>query len=373
MNKVRIEIDTKTFIRFWLVVIGFVLAGAMLWTAKDALILVGMAAFLALALNDPVSKITKILPGSKKNRVGATAVAFLLIVGAIGIFVRFVLPVVISQTGNFISSVPDIVHNVTAENSALRQFVQQNNLENAILEVSKNLGESFESAVKNFASFFVGGINAIVGVIFSLFLVLSMSFFMLIEGPGWISKIWSLYPDKSRMKRHRRVASRMYRAVSGFINGQLIVSAIGGVATSLGVMILSLTMGVPADLIVPVGVILFFLNLIPMFGVIIGVALSSLLVLFSSVPAGLIFVVYCVVYQQIESNVIVPMIQARTNQLSALIVIVAITIGVYVLGIFGALISIPIAACVKILVEEYFRSRSKKEAVADISDIVEKL
>ena len=73
--KVKIEIDTKTLIRFWLVIFGFITVAGAIWLAKDVLIMIIIAAFLALALNAPVARITKILPGSNKNRVAATAIA----------------------------------------------------------------------------------------------------------------------------------------------------------------------------------------------------------------------------------------------------------------------------------------------------------
>ena len=100
--KVKIEIDTKTFIRFWMVVIGFFLAGLAIWRAKDALILVLISLFLALALNQPVTRIARILPNAKKNRGRATAVAYLIIIVILGLFIRFVVPPVIEQTSNLL-------------------------------------------------------------------------------------------------------------------------------------------------------------------------------------------------------------------------------------------------------------------------------
>lgn len=372
--RVKIEIDTKTFIRFWLVVIGFGLVGIAIWLAKDALILLGVAAFLALALNQPVSKITQILPGSKKNRVGATAVAYLLIVAILGVFVMFVMPVIIEQTGKFAATVPDFVQNLTAENSGVRQFVEKNNLQPMVKEATDSASRFASTFAQNIGGIFFGGINAVANLIFSTIMVLTMAFFMLVEGPAWLGKLWSLYPDKSRMRRHKRIADRMYRAVSGFVNGQMTVSAIGGVATSMGVLALVPTMGVPMSLVIPVGVILFFLNMIPMFGVMIGVAISAVLVAMNSLPAGVAFLLYSMVYQQIEGNVISPMIQAKNNNLSPALVLAAILIGVYIFGLLGALISIPIAACAKILLEEYFAVKNKTpEAETDFSEIVKKL
>ena len=76
--KVRIDIDTRTFVRFWLVVIGFAFAILMVYNARTALFLLGLAFFLALALNAPVSYLAGHLPG--KSRVGGTAIAYVLVV-----------------------------------------------------------------------------------------------------------------------------------------------------------------------------------------------------------------------------------------------------------------------------------------------------
>ena len=88
--KVQIEIDTRTFVRFWLVVIGFVLAGWMIYSARQALIIIGTAVFLALALNMPVKKIASWLPS--KSRLAGTFLSFAVLVLIIGGVVWFVVP-----------------------------------------------------------------------------------------------------------------------------------------------------------------------------------------------------------------------------------------------------------------------------------------
>lgn len=95
--KVRIEIDTKTFVRFWLVVAGFVAAAAVIISAQQALIILGSAFFLALALNRPVSALASILPG--KSRVGGTAIAYVVVVGLLGVFLSFVVPPILRTDG----------------------------------------------------------------------------------------------------------------------------------------------------------------------------------------------------------------------------------------------------------------------------------
>jgi predicted PurR-regulated permease PerM len=79
----------------------------------------------------------------------------------------------------------------------------------------------------------------------------------------------------------------------------------------------------------------------------------------NSLTAGIIFAVYFIVYQQIENNFISPTIQSKRVELSALAVLASVTIGVYVFGLAGGIISIPIAGCIKVLLEEYL-ARAKR-------------
>jgi predicted PurR-regulated permease PerM len=368
--KVKIDIDTKTFIRFWIVVIGFLLLGLAIWRAKDALILIFISLFFALALNHPVSKITQALPGSKENRVGATAVAYFLIVALLGLFISFVVPTLVEQTSKFVDNLPSLVEGFSGQYSGLENFADKYNLTSYVEQVAVSLQDSFADLSKNIGGMVFNGVNAIARAIFSVFMVLAMAFLMLIEGPDWLRRLWQSYEDKEKMKKHRRIANRMYKSVSAYVNGQLLIALVSGVGGAITVVILSLFFAeVPSNLAIPVGVILSIIGLVPMFGATIAGIIAALIIGFNVPFAGIVFGIYFIIYQQIENNIISPMIQAKTNQLSALLVIVAITIGIYAFGILGALISIPAAACAKILFEEYIsKSRPKAQPKKDLKD-----
>ena len=368
--KVKIDIDTKTFIRFWIVVIGFLLLGLVIWRAKDALILIFISLFFALALNHPVSKITQALPGSKENRVGATAVAYFLIVALLGLFISFVVPTLVEQTSKFVDNLPSLVEGFSGQYSGLENFADKYNLTSYVEQVAVSLQDSFADLSKNIGGMVFNGVNAIARAIFSVFMVLAMAFLMLIEGPDWLRRLWQSYEDKEKMKKHRRIANRMYKSVSAYVNGQLLIALVSGVGGAITVVILSLFFAeVPSNLAIPVGVILSIIGLVPMFGATIAGIIAALIIGFNVPFAGIVFGIYFIIYQQIENNIISPMIQAKTNQLSALLVIVAITIGIYAFGILGALISIPAAACAKILFEEYIsKSRPKAQPKKDQKD-----
>ena len=372
--KVKIEIDTKTLIRFWLVIFGFIILAGAIWIAKDVLIMIIIAAFLALALNSPVAKIAKILPGSSKNRVGATAVAYLIIVLIFGALFSVLTPIITDQVKHFSKDLPQIVQNYTGEQSGIRRFITENHLEGMISQAVDSVTRSINSSVSKIGDVFFGSIASIVGWIISLFMVLAMAFLMLVEGPDLIDKIFKVfYTDKILEKNHRRILSRMYGTVSGYVSSIVTICSISATCGSLATAILALIFGFPISLIAPIAVLLFIFGMIPMVGTTIAGMLSALIIGLNLPTAGLIFLAYFLIYQQIENNVISPMVQARNNQLSALIIFIALTVGVYAFGLLGALLAIPLAACAKILVQEQLKSRKRRSREENSERLVELL
>lgn len=372
--KVKIEIDTKTLIRFWLVIFGFIILAGAIWIAKDVLIMIIIAAFLALALNSPVAKIAKILPGSSKNRVGATAVAYLIIVLIFGALFSVLTPIITDQVKHFSKDLPQIVQNYTGEQSGIRRFITENHLEGMISQAVDSVTRSINSSVSKIGDVFFGSIASIVGWIISLFMVLAMAFLMLVEGPDLIDKIFKVfYTDKILEKNHRRILSRMYGTVSGYVSSIVTICSISATCGSITTAILALIFDFPISLMAPIVVLLFIFGMIPMVGTTIAGVLSALIIGLNSPTAGLIFLAYFLIYQQIENNVISPMVQARNNQLSALIIFIALTVGVYAFGLLGALLAIPLAACAKILVQEQLKSRKRRSREENSERLVELL
>lgn len=372
--KVKIEIDTKTLIRFWLVIFGFIAFAGAIWIAKDVLIMVIIAAFLALALNSPVVRITKILPGSNKNRVAATAVAYLAIVLVFGGLISLLTPIIADQVKHFSKDLPQIVQNYTGEESGVRRFIVENHLEGMISQAVDSITRSINSSVSKIGDFFFGSIASVVGWIISLFMVLAMAFLMLVEGPDLIDRIFKVfYTDKALEKDHRRILSRMHGTVSGYVSSIVTICSISATCGSIATAILSLVFGFPISLVAPIAVLLFVFGMIPMVGATIAGLLSAIILGLNVPTAGLFFLIYFLIYQQIENNVISPMIQARNSQLSALIIFVALTIGVYAFGLLGALLAIPLAACAKILLQENLKSRRRRTREESSEKFVELL
>ena len=372
--KVRIEIDTRTFVRFWLVMIGFALAFLAIYSARTALTILGVSLFLALALNVPVTRLTRRLPD--RSRTLGTAIAFLVVIALLAIVVFLVIPPIAQQTAKFVESVPTLVQTLGDQWHGFGDLVTQYHLQPQIDQAVQSIRNGSLQFAASLGQNIITSVGSIFALIAATILVLVLTFLMLVEGPIWMNRLWSVYQDNKRMKHHQRLVRRMYGVVSGYVTGQLTVSGIDGLAAGLTVFILHLVFPIiPANLAMPVIAIAFTLSLIPMFGATIAGMIITVLLLLNSVPAGIIFAIYFVIYQQLENNFISPTIQAKRIELSPLAVLVAVTIGLYVFGVVGGIISIPIAGCVKVLLEDYFDRRENEieEIVSPIAKIAKKL
>lgn len=357
--RTRIDIETQTFVRFWLVVIGFIVAFATIIAARQALIILGVAFFLALVLNRPVSALASILPGN--SRVGGTAIAYVLVLAFLGTFLFLVTPPIVEQTVKVAGTIPSLIDNAQTRWQGMTDFAKHYGLEaqlNQALESAKSSASGWATGwAANVGSSIVSSVGSLFGFFTAALLVIVLTFLMLIEAPRVLEFVWSLYPDKKRMQHHKELAFKMYHAVTGYVTGALTVAGLGGFFAGVTVFILSWIFGFQASLALPAAAITFVLSLIPMFGATIAGTLVCILLAFNNVTAAIVFVIYFVVYQQIENNFISPTVQSRTVKLSALAILASVTIGLYLFGIVGGIISIPIAGSIKVLIEDYLERR----------------
>lgn len=349
---VRIEIDTKTFVRFWLVVIGFIAGAFVIYSARTALIIVFAATFLAIALSMPVNKLVKILPS--KSRVLSTALAYVAVVVALGTFVFLAVPPIFQQTAKIAQTIPALVESATEQYSSVNRFVDKYNLQPQVDDIVSALKGSATKFASSIGTNIISGIGSVFSVVVSVILILVLAFFMLVEGPVWLDRLWSAYYDKEKMESNRRILYKMYNVVTSYVSGQLYVATIAGIVSGVAILSLSFFFNVPINLIIPTLTIIFIFSLIPMFGSTIGLAIIASVLALNDIKAAIIFFAFYVVYQQIEGNIISPKIQSKKIDLSALAILISVTIGIYIFGIAGGIISIPIAGCIKVLADECF-------------------
>jgi len=300
------------------------------------------------------------LPG--KSRVLGTALAYFAVVLLLGGFIFLVVPPIVQQTAKVAETIPNLVNSATTQYSGLNNFIDHYQLQPQVDSALNSIKDGASSIATYVGSNLVSGIGSFFSTVFALVLVLVLAFLMLIEGPTWMNRIWGVYNDQDRMEHHQSVIKRMYGVVTGYVTGQLTVSAIDGVISGLVVFILSLIFNVPSNFAIPAAAIMFLFSLVPLFGSSIGALLVAFVLGFNDFTAAIVFLIFVIIYQQIEGNYVVPKIQSKRIDLSPLAVLVSVTLGVYLFGIAGAIISIPIAGCVNIFVEEYLkRAKTKRE------------
>lgn len=357
-SEVEITISNRTVIRVLLLVVITMVVLAAVQKASHALLLIFTAFFLTLALNAPVHWLAQHIPGKRRgNRTLATAISFLVVVLLLASFFASIVPPLVRQTNTFISAAPRLVADAQNENSDIGRFITRYNLESQVQEFSGQL----EQRLKGATGAAVSTVGKIGNSIFTILTILVLTFMMLVEGPRWLRLFKDIIPDEHH-PRVEKLSYDMYRVVKGYVNGQVILAALAALLIVPVMFILGISYPIA------LGVIVFICGLIPMVGHTIGAVIVSLVALFTSPIAALILLGYYFLYQQIENYLVQPRIQANTTNMSPLLVFASVIVGVNFGGIFGGLVAIPVAGCLRILVLDYLK-RKKLISRQDIADV----
>jgi len=350
---VEITISNGTVIRVLLLVILSFIAFSALKQASHALTLIFISLFLAIALNRPALWIADHLPGSKRgNRTWAVATGFVIVVVVLVSFVASLAPPLVKQTSNFIQVAPGLVVEVQSEDSSLGRFVRRYNLEDQTDKIASELSDR----LSNVSGTAVTGVTRISSSAFSTLTVLVLTLMMLLEGPKWMALAKRLTPD-SKESHIEELTSQMYKVVTGFVNGQVLLAAIAAITLLIPLFLFNVSY--PMALMV----VVFICGLIPMVGHTIGALIVSTVALFSSPLSAVGILLFYITYQQIENYAIQPKVQSNATNMSPLLVFSSVIIGVSFNGLLGGLVAIPIAGCARILVIDYLESRKLLEPV----------
>ncbi len=344
-----ITISTETIIKAIALTVVFFLLLRLFDSVTHQLTLIGVAAFLALALNPAVSWLTVKLPSKSRGR--ATGVAYLIVLSLLVGFLMLVVPPLVRQSSDFVQDIPGNVQKFQTQDSAAARFITRYHLDDQLTSWSNDIQNhkgDLRDPLLNTAS-------RAVGTLVSIITVLVLTFMMLIEGPLWFEGILKIVPVDKR-GHHRTIAKRMYRVVTGYVNGQVLIAGIAASFALVALLIGNAIFNTSVNAVALAG-ITFVFGLIPLIGNTLGAAIVVVMCLFASTPFAIMMGAYYFLYQQIENTTLQPYIQARANQLTPLMVFVAALLGAGVGGLLGALAAIPIAGCLRILVEDYFGKR----------------
>jgi predicted PurR-regulated permease PerM len=336
-----------------LVVLAIVLAVAatleVLWIARHVVSWIVVALFLALALNPAVDRLERRLPG---RRGLATSIVCLLGVAVIvGISALFI-PTLIHQVSGFAKKVPDYLHDLTHGRGRL-----------GFLQTKYHLVEKARHALQHGGAKRLFGLTgtavsitkSIISAVVATVTVAFMTFFMLLEGPAWTDRLYGLLRPESQ-PRWRAVGHDVYRTVGGYVTGNLLISVIAGGSTTIVLLI----MGVPFS--IALGLIVGILDLIPLAGATVAGIIVGAVAFLHSIVAGVVVVVFFIVYQQIENHLLQPVVYGRTVQLSPLAVLISVLIGAELAGVLGALAAIPVAGALQVLLRDILEHRRARGA-----------
>ena len=299
------------------------------------------ATFLAVALSGPVN----FLDARMKRGFAITLVylGMLAVPVALG---ALIVPPLVKEGNNLADNAPEYARDVTDfvnDNEQLRQINEDYDLTKKLQEEAAKLPGKLGGAASTLRDVGVGLVNSV----FALVTILILTAFMLGGGRRWIDAgLRFLPPD--RADRIERVLARSARAVGSYVAGALAQATLAGILSYIVLVIL----GVPFA--APLAVIIFFLDLIPLIGATIGAVIVGVFTLFVNFPtATILWIVWSILYQQLENNLVQPQIQRRAVNINPFLVVVAVLFGSALLGVLGALVAVPIAASLQIAMHEY--------------------
>jgi predicted PurR-regulated permease PerM len=327
--------------------IGMVLATvvviAVLMKVERILLWLVVAAFLATALWPVVGLVQR---RTRMPRSLAVLTVF-LVAGLLlaGVVALFVTPLV-TQGREFYSNLPDYVAQARQGRGPVGDLVTRFHLDTYVRNNSVKLRQG-ATGLGSSAGHVLGVVASTLAALIS---IIVLTFLMLLEGPKLLEGVLSAVGEPRRT-RVERVGRDCAKAVTGYMAGNLFISVVCGLLTFVTLAAL----GVPFA-----GVIALFVaivDLIPLVGATVGAVAATAVAFLHSVPAGIGVIVFFVLYQQLENHLLQPLVLSRTVKINALAVLVSILLGVELAGILGALLAIPVAGMVQVLVRDVYDHR----------------
>jgi predicted PurR-regulated permease PerM len=335
-------VTNRTVVRVILVAIAVLAALYFLYLVRRILGMLFIALFLAVALGPVVEFFTR----RKLKRGFAILLTYILLLASVFGLGLLVVPPIVSGVNGFVDHVPKYVRDLR-DSKTFRKYDDKYRITPKLEQQAKKLPARLGDAVSGLRDVTVG----IFGAVVELVTILVMTFFLLNDGKRMIAFVFrELGPERG--ERLGRIAEDVYKAVGGYVAGNILISIIAGVTSYVMMKVLGLPFAVP------LAVLVAFFDLIPLVGSTLAGVVVAIVAAIVGFPGKLIaWIVFLVVYQQVENNLIQPVVYRRTVAIHPLIVIVAVLIGGSLLGILGALLAIPIAATVQIVVKEWWQYR----------------
>lgn len=328
----------------------------IVWTAylaRNALLIIYISVLLAIGFGPIVRGIEHqpmMRVGQRLPRWFAILIVYLVIVGSITILALLVIPPLVNQARELWTRLPGLLDRGQAVLIRWHLLDHPITLEEAVRRAPASPGDAVGIVA-------LAATRGVAGI-FAFITILILTFYLLIESDSLFAGFAHLFPRPDR-PRVEEAATKITLKISAWLSGQLILAATIGMSSAIGLYVLGVPYFYVLALITAIG------EMIPVVGPILSAVPAALVGFTVSPQTGFLVIAFFFVQQQVENHVLVPRIMSRQVGVSAVTVIVALLIGGAVLGILGALLAVPSAAILQVVVQELLDERDRRQARAD--------
>jgi predicted PurR-regulated permease PerM len=325
--------------------LAFLVGVLLFWELRRIVALIVIAAFFATILNPMVDALTRL----RMRRGLAMSIVFLLGVASFaGLIYTFVRPIY-DAGQSFAQDIPGFVERAKTGEGRVGELIKRYNIDEKVAENAPKL----QDALRNAGGPAVRTAQRVVSGLLALLTILVLSFLMLLEAPSIISTSLGLLSPQ-RALQVRRIGADVAGAVTGYMAGNLVISLIAGLTTWIFLTIV----GVPFAGVL--GLWVGFADLLPLVGATIGAIPTIAIAFLHSTGAGIAVLIMYIVYQQIENHLLQPVVMSRTVKLNPLGVLLSVLVGVELGGFVGALLAIPAAGAIQVVIRDLWDERQQR-------------
>lgn len=347
---------TRTVLHILTVVLVVVGGLVLLWMLRKPISWLVLALFVAVAASGPVNRLERRMP-----RGAAIATTYLLLMLVPLTIAGLITPSIVNGVNDLAHKAPGYVDDLQesiSKNKRLQKLDDQYKITDKLEEEATKLPSKIGDAAGVLSDIGVGLVNSI----FTGITVLVLSIFMVAGGRRWTDAALQFVPEQRRDNVARALDSSA-AAVGNYVGGVLLQSTIAGVVTFIVLSIL----GVPFA--APLAVLMALFDAVPLVGATLAAIGIAVITLFVDFPVTtIIWVIWAVIYQQVENYLIQPRIQSKAVNVHPFVVLVSVLFGSALFGIPGALLAIPVAASLQIAIAEYMEYR-REVAEVDLDDL----
>jgi predicted PurR-regulated permease PerM len=305
-----------------------------LYTIRSILVLVLIALFLAVSLDPAVQWLLRLRLGLRRST--AVTIISLVVVVMVAGFMWSVVPAIVNQTGKLLAVLPGYLRTLSDESKVVREITDRYDLTDRLSALVAGIPAKLAGGA-------VGFVRSFIGTAASTITVLVLTVYFMADLPRVREGLPRLFP--SRRRRVAEITDVVVEKVGGYMIGNLTISLIAGVAAYVCLTLV----GVPFAL--PLAAAVAIADLIPMVGATLGAVICLVVSLFAVGiwPRTVIVLIFFILYQQAENYLIAPRVLRNTVNMPSVAVLLVALIGGSLLGLVGAIMAIPIAAAVKVL------------------------